>query len=97
MKLLKTPFHDPAIDSIVASDMIPLGYMAKVIPKTRPEWMNAPNVVDVFSVSGCVNDEFADYIPDWKHNGYWFFDSPDLIREVAAAHNVGLESARLFY
>ncbi len=77
--------------------MIPLGYMAKVLPPTPPEWMKAPNVVDVFSVSSCVNHDFADYTADWKHNGFWFFDSPDLIREVARAHDVDLETAKLFY
>ena len=45
-----------------------------------------PRVVDVFSVSACINSNFAEYIADWKHNGYRLFDSPELIREVAAAH-----------
>ena len=85
------------IGSIDPSNMIPLGYMAKVLPSGRHEWLDAPRVVDVFSVSNCVNDDFAEYIPDWKHNGFWLFDSPELIREVAVAHQVGLETARLFY
>jgi hypothetical protein len=77
--------------------MIPLGYNAKTLPLTRPESMDAPNVVDVFSVSSCVNNDFFDYIPDWKHNGYWFFDSPDIIRDVATAHHVTLGNTKLFY
>jgi hypothetical protein len=62
--------------------MIPIGYMAKRI-QLRPEWLKAPQVVDVYSVSDCVNTNFADYVPFWKHNGFWVFDSPQAIREIA--------------
>jgi hypothetical protein len=77
--------------------MIPLGYMAKMIPSEQPKWLNATKVVDVFSVCSCVNEDFADYISDWKHNGYWLFDSPDVIREVASAHLIELQGTKLFY
>ena len=52
------------------------------------EWLEVPGVVDVFSVSACINNNFAEYITDWKHTGYRLFDSPELIREVAAAHQL---------
>jgi hypothetical protein len=48
--------------------MIPVGYMAKRVHK-RPDWLQAPHVVDIFSVSGCISEDFADYINYWKHNG----------------------------
>lgn len=76
--------------------MIPVGYMAKrVVP--RPEILKASQVIDIFSVSNCVNDDFADYIADWKHNGYWFFDSPQIIRGLAEEHSISLDRTSLFY
>lgn len=76
--------------------MIPVGYLAKRIPD-HPTWLDAPHVTDIYSVSDCVNDNFADYIPYWKHNGFWLFDSPELIKETAEAHSINLAETKLFY
>ena len=70
--------------------------MAKRVAK-KPVWIQAPHIVDVYSVSHCVSDDFADYIPYWKHNGYWFFDSPEIIKDVARENAVSLEGTMLFY
>jgi hypothetical protein len=76
--------------------MIPVGYLAKrVVPK--PEILNAPAVIDIYSVSGCVNVNFTEYIQYWKHNGYWLFDSPEIIRGLAAEHALPLDGISLFY
>jgi hypothetical protein len=76
--------------------MIPAGYMAKRIA-TRPEWLKADGLVDVYSVSHCVSRDFADYIPYWKHNGWWFFDSPDVILALARDQSLDLTGTQLFY
>jgi hypothetical protein len=76
--------------------MIPIGYMAKRV-EARPEWLKAAGVVDLYSVSGCISRDFADYIPYWKHNGYWFFDSPRVITQAAGAHSIDLSGTKLFY
>ena len=76
--------------------MIPAGYMAKRV-RPRPDWLHAARVVDVYSVSGCTSNDFADYIDFWKHNGYWLFDSPAIIRQVAQAHSIDLAGTSLFY
>lgn len=76
--------------------MIPVGYMAKRISKS-PDWLGATHVVDVYSVSGCVSEDFADYINFWKHNGYWLFDSPEVIRNIARENSIELEGTSLFY
>lgn len=76
--------------------MIPVGYMAKHVYR-KPEWLKAPQVVDIYSVSGCVSENFANYIPYWKHNGYWFFDSPGVIRALAADQSLDLSGTMLFY
>jgi hypothetical protein len=76
--------------------MIPIGYMAKRIPQ-KPEWLKAPTVTNVYSVSGCVNDDFGDYGDDWKRNGWGFFDSPDCIQKLSREHSIELQDMQLFY
>jgi hypothetical protein len=76
--------------------MIPVGYMAKV-SCSKPERFIMPGVADVYSVGSCVNEDFADYIDYWRHNGYWLFDSPAIIQNVAKEHAISLEQAMLFY
>jgi hypothetical protein len=76
--------------------MIPAGYMAKRV-RAKPDWLQAPQVVDIYSVSNCQCENFADYIPFWKHNGYWFFDSPEIIKNVAKDNGIQLTGASLFY
>ena len=76
--------------------MIPVGYMAKRVV-SRPEWLKAPAVVDIFSVSNEMSPDFAEYITLWKHNGYWFFDSPDIIRQLAEERSIDLMGTTLFY
>ena len=77
--------------------MIPLGYLAKRISKERPDWLHAPEVVDVYSVSGCVNDSLAEHSNGWKHNGFWMFDSPADIQAAAVANGIDLKDASLFF
>jgi hypothetical protein len=76
--------------------MIPLGYMAKRIC-SKPEFLNAPAVVDIYSVSSCVNDDFADYIRFWRHNGFWLFDSPEIILAIAQENSIDVQGMSLFY
>jgi hypothetical protein len=70
--------------------------MAKRV-STRPEWLPASQVADIYSVSGCTSSDFADYVQYWKHNGYFFFDSPDAIRALAREGSIDLEGTTLFY
>lgn len=76
--------------------MIAVGYMAKKI-SSRPDWIKAPGVLDIYSVSSCTSEAFCDYIQYWKHNGYWFFNSPTVIRDIARAEAIDLSAHRLFY
>ena len=64
------------------NEMVPAGYMAKRVV-ARPDWLPAERVSSIYSVSGCVSDNFAEYITFWRHNGYWLFDSPAVITDVA--------------
>jgi len=74
----------------MAQLMIPLGYLYKKVA-SRPEWLKAGQVNDIYSVGGHVSEDFTDYVDYWKHNGYWLFDSPYILAEVAKDASVSLE------
>lgn len=76
--------------------MIPAGYMAKTI-SNRPDLLEASGVKDIYSLSGCISHEFADYINDWKHNGFWLFDSPQIIKQLASEKKIDLNNSKFFY
>ena len=76
--------------------MIPAGYLYKFI-SPRPSWLEAPPVVDILSISGCISPCFADYIGHWRHNGYWLFDSPAAMEQIAQQSGIDLSQATLFY
>jgi hypothetical protein len=76
--------------------MIPVGYMYKRVA-SKPDWLRADGVTDIYSLSRCVSEDFADYINFWKHNGYWLFDSPRIIEEIARDEGIDLSEATLFY
>ena len=67
----------------------------KVFLKT--DWLKANQVIDVYSISNCMSNDFADYIQYWKHNGYWFFDSPVIIQHLAIDNEIDLSNTKLFY
>ena len=75
--------------------MTPAGYMAKRLHK--PKGFEVEGATDVYSVSSCVNDDFADYIEFWKHNKFWLFDSPRIIQNVARENGIDLKGTALFY
>ena len=76
--------------------MIPLGYMLKTV-EGMPEKLAIPGVELVYSLSSHISENFADYIPEWKHNGWGLFDSPAAVMETAARKGVALDGLTLFY
>lgn len=76
--------------------MIPVGYMAKKISK-NPDWLKSDHILDIYSVSHCISNDFADYIEYWQHNGYWFFDSPMIIEKLAKDNLIDLSEIKFFY
>jgi hypothetical protein len=77
--------------------MIPVGYIAKRVIE-KPEWIKTTQVKDIYSVSSCGSPNFVDdYIKFWKHNGYWFFNSPKDITELSKAESISLDNTKLFY
>jgi hypothetical protein len=76
--------------------MIAAGYMAKRV-SPKPDWLKAPGVSDLYSVSYCISEAFCDYIKHWEHNGYWFYNSPEVVKKVAHAESIDLSDHQLFY
>ena len=76
--------------------MIPVGYMYKRVV-AGPDWLKAAGVIDIYSLSGCISENFAYYINYWRHNGYWLFNSPGIIEDIAKNENIDLSGATLFY
>ena len=76
--------------------MKPLGFLYKNVAP-RPDWLWNPQVTDIYSVSGCISEAFVDYVQAWKHNGFWFFDSPQVMVELAAERGISLQASSLFY
>jgi hypothetical protein len=48
-------------------------------------------------VSGCISEEFTDYINYWKHNGYWLFNSLADIEQLCQQENIENTQNTLFY
>lgn len=74
---------------------VPMGYLYKKIVK-KPDWINA-SIEDVYSISDCVSENFAEYIDYWSHNDYWIFNSPEIMQKIAADKNIDLSEMQLFY
>lgn len=76
--------------------MIAVGYMYKDIC-VKPEWLKSEFVKDIYSVSSCASEDFDDWINEWKHNGYWFFDSPDIMQSIAKEKGINIAKMKLFF
>jgi hypothetical protein len=79
--------------------MIPAGYMYK-FAGVPPTHLTAEGVADIFSVGACTGSNspfFAEYINYWKHNGYWFHNSPEVIEQIASDEDIDLSTMTLFY
>lgn len=82
---------------MLTASMIPAGYLYKRI-SVRPDWLAAAQTVeDVYSISRCISDAFADYDGHWRHNGAWLFDEPAIMHEIAREAGVTLDDTMLFY
>lgn len=57
------------------------GYFPKKIVK-RDEWLKAPHVSEIWSVSECMSKGPADWITKWHHNDLGLFDTIALAESV---------------
>jgi hypothetical protein len=69
------------------------GYFPKhVVP--RPEWVHAPDVLEICSVSNCVSDGPEGWVDRWLHNELAWYESPELALQVIPPS--ALATARIF-
>jgi hypothetical protein len=61
-----------------------IGYFPKRRTK-RPEWLNAPRVDELSSVSTCFATAPSGWIEHWRHNELWVYDTPDIALSVVPA------------
>jgi len=76
--------------------MIPAGYMLKTVKKPDG-WVSKAEVIDLYSLSGCVSDTFVNSFETWKHNGFWLYDSLDVMRAIIKEQGVDASRFELFY
>lgn len=76
--------------------LLSAGYMAKRVVR-KPDWLKISGIEDIYSVSGCISKNFADYINFWKHNGHWLFDSPEVIEQMLREQSIDLAESTMFY
>lgn len=79
--------------------MIPAGYMYKLV-STSDGKEAASQPVDFYSAGACgagITPFFTDYVPHWKHNGFWFFNSPGVMQEIAVEKHIDLSGMTLFF
>src|SRR5262249_13619012 len=74
---------DRALRDWTAADLRTIGYFAKV-PGRRPDWLRAPQVEWVCSVSdcSCASKSPERWIDHWLHNQLWLFDTLALLERV---------------
>ena len=81
-------------------ELIPAGYMYKSVI-ARPSYLLAPHVVDIYSVGECnpevSSTNFCFYINHWRHNGFGFFNNPEIMHEIALLKHIDLTPMTLFY
>ena len=76
--------------------MIPLGYLPKHVA-APPDWLGMPRLTAIHAVAGCVSRNAVDLDPQWRHNGWWFFDTPKLAMQAAADAGADPAGLTLFY
>ncbi len=79
--------------------MIPLGYMYKSVgPLIRSDLPDS--IVDFHTLGECSGNstqDFANYIPFFKHNGWGLYNSPRVMQEIAVENNIDLSEMQCFY
>jgi hypothetical protein len=66
--------------------MIDAGFFAKRI-ESKPEFLHAPGVREICSVSTCISSGPENWIELWLHNDMgWFNRKADAIRAVPPGH-----------
>lgn len=78
--------------------MIPAGYSLKrAVPPPDYLQFGVSNILEVCSVSNCMELALVDPSDKWLHNGFDLANSPDLLWTLAREGGMDLSGSRLFY
>jgi hypothetical protein len=66
--------------------LIFVGYFPKRIA-LRDEWLKAPGVKEIWSVSDCISKGPPDWIDKWRHNVLGLFDTPEIAASVLSSED----------
>jgi hypothetical protein len=61
-----------------------IGYFPKRLTP-KPDWISAPGVVEICSVSACIAAAPDNWIDRWTHNALWVYDTVAAARAVIPA------------
>lgn len=76
--------------------MVPAGYLVKRVAPP-PGWLGRGGLVDVCSVSDCVNTNVVDVQKVWCYNGFGVANEPGLLWAMAALDEQAATEVTLFY
>ena len=79
------------------SEFISMGYLYKRVADSSDCCPNADGVKDIYSVAGCISEDFADYIGLNRNNNYWIFNSLKDMEQLAAELDSSLEGCTPFF
>src|ERR1017187_4307742 len=57
------------------------GYFPKIVTP-KDEWLKAPQVKEIWSVSTCLSDGPPNWIDRWQHNDLWLYDTAALAESL---------------
>jgi hypothetical protein len=78
--------------------MVPAGYSLKrTVPP--PGWLQSAtsNVLEVCSLSNCVNENVVEPQDSWNHNGFGLANAPSVLWSLAQEAKVELSGSKLFF
>ena len=77
--------------------MISAGYLYKQV-SSRSDWLGKPGLPQrIYSMSPHISRDFAEYVSLSLHNGFWLFDRPEIMEDIAAQLGVNLNGLTCFY
>lgn len=79
------------------AQLISMGYLYKHVAINDGCCPDAFKVKDIYSLSGCISEDFADYIGLCKNNNYWLFNNVEEMNNLAHELGVSLSGVTTFF
>lgn len=81
---------------MLSSPMVPAGYLLKRIGRP-PDWLKGAQILDIYSVSDCVNDDLVDLKAIWAHNTFGVANAPEVLWRLAREGQIDTSEAQLLF